>query len=135
MPEAALIRTVRFTASHRYWREEWTEDQNRKAFGAQTAPHEHEFSLQVEIVGEIDPRTGFVVDLVGLDQILEELAEPLRDRLLNDTLAECGAGELPSTENLARWFHLRIAARLPHGQVLRAVSVAESDELRAEYRP
>ena len=68
-----LTRTYRFCASHRYWRDEWSESQNRAAFGDCALPHGHghNYRLRLEIEGEPDAATGMVVDLSALDALVE----------------------------------------------------------------
>ena len=69
MPMIQLTRTVRFSASHRYYRPEWSEERNREVFGACANPHGHghNYLLEVTVEGEPDVETGFSVDLGVLD--------------------------------------------------------------------
>ena len=55
-----LTRRVTFAAAHRYRRPEWTEAQNRAAFGACANPHSHAHTSRcnVSIAGAVDPVTG-----------------------------------------------------------------------------
>ena len=65
----ALERRYRFSASHLYRRPDWSEAENRARFGkcANLPGHGHNYRLYVTVGGEIDPATGFVVDLGALD--------------------------------------------------------------------
>lgn len=130
-----LVRTVRFLASHHYRIPEWSDAQNREAFGATADPHRHEYALEVTVGGDPDPRTGFVVDLGALDAVLEEVVGPLRGRSLNETVPVFREGlELSSTENLAAWIWTVIHDRIPGGAELRQVRVFEDDTLGAACR-
>jgi 6-pyruvoyltetrahydropterin/6-carboxytetrahydropterin synthase len=134
MPRASLSRTVRFPAVHQYRRPEWTETENRRAFGRNVLPHPHEYGVEVTLAGEPDPRTGFLVNLDALDGLLEELIAPLRGSNLSESIAEArDAGMMPSTENLARWFFQRLEPRIPGPARLLKVRVSESDTLSAEF--
>ncbi len=136
MAEAVLIRTVRFTARHRYWRRGWTGEENRRVFGDNVVAHEHSWALTVRVKGEVDPESGFLIDLAELDSLLEELVAPLRGTDLTDSIREAREGELiPSTESLARWFLRRLEGRIPGHARLELVRVAESDELASEVEP
>jgi 6-pyruvoyltetrahydropterin/6-carboxytetrahydropterin synthase len=134
MPECALIRSVRFRAAHHYRRLDWTEARNRRVFGENVESHEHEYVLELTILGEVDAETGFLVDLAALDRAIGEIVEPLRGKDLTRAIAEVREGRmLPSTENLARWFFRQLQARIPGSARLRRIRVAESDGLAAEF--
>ena len=135
----ALERTYRFSASHRYARPEWSDAENLTAFGRCTwAPgHGHNYRLTVWIEGEVDPRTGFVVDLSKLDELVKiQVLDRVDHRHLNEAVAEFApGGAIPSSENLARWIADRIVPNLPSGARLRRLRVAEDDDLAAIWLP
>jgi len=134
MTGTSLIRSLRFPASHHYWRSDWSEDENRRKFGANVEPHEHEYTLEVTLYGKVDPFTGFLTDLGALDRALEDVVGPLRGRSLVDTIPEVRSGALlPSTENLARWFFERLDGAIPPPARLGRVRVWESPTLGAGY--
>ena len=135
MAEASLMRTVRFSAGHHYRRDDWSEAENARAFGASVHPHGHNWALTVTVRGAIDPEPGFVVDLGALDELLRsEVVERFDQRDLNLEVAPVREGAMqPSTEALARWFFERLAPRIPGSATLVRVRLAESDELAAEY--
>ena len=140
MRGASLTRRVRFTATHRYWRPEWDDARNRATFGAcaATEPHQHEYTCDVTVGGEIDPLTGMVFDLSVLDATLaEQVVRPLHGRSLNDALPEFHPGGLiPTCEELARQLAARIARALAArsaGASVVTVRVAEDDTLSATW--
>jgi 6-pyruvoyltetrahydropterin/6-carboxytetrahydropterin synthase len=134
MPESSLIRSIRFRAAHHYRRPDWTEAQNRRAFGDNVESHEHEYVLELAVRGAVDPDTGFLVDLAALDQAIDEVVAPLRGRDLTEAIAEArGGAMLPSTENLARWLFRQLEGRIPGGARLYRVRLAESETLAAEF--
>lgn len=134
MTEASLVRSVRFSAGHRYWRDDWSDEENRRVFGPASNPHGHNYLLEVTVRGPIDPDTGFVVDLGALDGLLAQIVDPLDSQDLNQAIPEVRKGEMvPTTENLARWFWHQIEPRVPDGGRLVKVRVAESESLAAEY--
>jgi 6-pyruvoyltetrahydropterin/6-carboxytetrahydropterin synthase len=95
-------RKFSFSAAHRYWREEWSAEENGRAFGALTVPHGHNYVLEVTVHGEVDPRTGMVMDLGELKRVVGELVVARFDHadLNRDPLF--AAGTIPTTENLVR---------------------------------
>ena len=129
----SLTRTVRFPATHRMFRSDWSEQQNRAAFGPLAEYHGHDYECGVTVSGALDPATGMIVDLPVLDAILKEaVVGPCSNQPLN-TLPEFASGRpLPTCEALASILYTRIAARLPSGVRLMRVKVAEDPTLNAE---
>ena len=75
MPEkVAVYRREHFNAAHRLYNSEWTTEKNTDTFGKCSLPnyHGHNYELEVKVVGEIDPETGFVIDLKKLSDIVKE---------------------------------------------------------------
>lgn len=114
-------------------RSDWSESQNRAAFGPLAEYHGHEYECSVTVTGTPDPATGMIADLPRLDAILnEEVVERCSGQPLN-TLPEFASGRpLPTCEALASILYARIAARLPSGVRLLRVKVAEDPTLYAE---
>jgi 6-pyruvoyltetrahydropterin/6-carboxytetrahydropterin synthase len=117
-----LTRRVRFSAAHRYHRPEWSEERNRDTFGPCANPHGHghDYLLEVTVEGEVDPLTGFAVDLGLLDRVLREVLEPLDHQHLNHVVPEFApGGAIPTTENILLLLWPRIAPRLAPARLLR----------------
>jgi 6-pyruvoyltetrahydropterin/6-carboxytetrahydropterin synthase len=137
MPKAALTRRVAFAAAHRYRRPEWSDEQNEAVFGPCARPHYHghSYTCDVTVEGSIDPTTGFAVDLGKLDVILtEEVRNRFDHRNINVEVPEFADGVMvPTGENLARFIFDKVAARLPEGNRVTSVTVAEDATLSATY--
>lgn len=81
-----VSRKAHFNAAHRLFRPDWDEDTNNRVFGKCNNPHfhGHNYELIVSISGEIDPDTGFVMDLKVLkDLIKSEVEDALDHKNLN----------------------------------------------------
>ncbi len=132
----SLTRVVRFRAEHRYWRPDWSPEQNEAAFGsaAQAPGHAHEYRCAVTVGGPVSRETGMIMDLGLLDRILEdEVVRPLDGRHVNRDVAYFSyGGTVPTCEELAAYLYARIAARLPAGVRLERVRVEEDPTLYAE---
>jgi 6-pyruvoyltetrahydropterin/6-carboxytetrahydropterin synthase len=132
-----LERRYRFSASHLYRRPEWSESENRSRFGkcANLPGHGHNYRLYVTVGGEIDPETGFVIDLGALDALVQELVvERLDHQHLNAACPEFAEGRaIPSSENVVRWIHGQLADRLPPGSHLAKLRLEEDEDLAAEW--
>lgn len=137
MPAALLTREVRFSSAHRYHRPEWSAERNRETFGACANPHGHGhlYRLEVTVGGDVDPETGFAVDLAVLDEILRrEVVDPLDHQHINHAVPEFAEGQrIPSTENLLIWLWPRIERSLPRNARLARMRLSEDEGLYAEY--
>lgn len=136
MSRASLTRAVEFSAGHHYHRPEWSDEENREAFGELAEPpgHGHNYRVEVRVEGEIHPETGMVVDLADLDAVLRRRVEdPFHHAFLNDLPDFAGETAIPTTENIARVVWRRVAPELPDGCRLTRVRVREERDLWAEY--
>ena len=98
-----LTRKCEFSASHYYHNPQWNDEENRRVFGkcANLNGHGHNYTLEVTVKGEIDPVTGFVVDLKELKDILNrEVVDAMDHRHLNKEVPEF-ASTIPTSENIA----------------------------------
>lgn len=138
MPSAELTRRVRFAAAHRYRRPDWDDAKNEATFGlcARPAYHGHTYTCDVTVAGDIDPVTGFAVDLAKLDAILRrEVVERFDHRNINLEVPDFVDGALvPTGENLARFIFDRVQAAIDGSARVKEVRVAEDDTLSASYR-
>lgn len=134
-----LERRFRFSASHLYRRPEWSEEENRRRFGkcANLPGHGHNYRLFVTVTGEVDPATGFLVDLGALDDLVRErVVEVLDHQHLNAALPEFAAGgAIPSSESLLVWVAGRLDGRFPEGVSLAKLRLEEDEDLAAEWTP
>jgi 6-pyruvoyltetrahydropterin/6-carboxytetrahydropterin synthase len=137
MPAASLTRRVRFAAAHRYRRPEWSDARNAETFGpcAHPAFHGHSYVCDVTVRGDIDPETGFAIDLGTLDRILAaEIITRFDHRNINVDIPEFAEGKLvPTGENLAHYIYERVQTRLGSAGTVVRVRVAEDDTLAATY--
>lgn len=72
-----VSRKAHFNAAHRLFRKEWTEVQNEAVFGKCNNPnfHGHNYDLIVNVTGEVNPETGYVIDMKILKDIIYEEVE------------------------------------------------------------
>lgn len=103
----AVIRREHFNAAHRLYNPGWSDAQNADAFGKCSLPHYHghNYELEVKVVGEVDPATGYVIDLKKLSDLVNELVlERFDHRNLNVDTEEFRALN-PTAENIAIVIH------------------------------
>ena len=97
-----LTRKAEFSASHYYWNEAWSAEENARVFGkcANRNGHGHNYTLEVTVAGEVDPVTGFVVDLKQLKDVMErEVVAAYDHRHLNLEVPEFKAVESDDGEH------------------------------------
>jgi 6-pyruvoyltetrahydropterin/6-carboxytetrahydropterin synthase len=131
----SLTRRVRFTATHRYWRSDWSDERNEQLFGAATVPHAHDYACDVTVRGRIDDETGMLIDLGMLDRTLDrEVRARFHGKSISLQLPEFADGKLiPTCENLARFIFERLAASLGGSARLASVIVREDETISAEF--
>ena len=137
MPTCTLTRRVKFAAAHRYRRPEWDDARNESTFGACAWPnyHGHSYTCDVTVAGNIDPTTGFIIDLGTLDAILRrEVIQRFDHRNINVDVPEFADGLLvPSGENLARFILNHVQNAIQSDARIVSVRIAEDDTLCATY--
>ena len=112
--KATVSRSAHFNAAHRLYRKDWGDEQNNAVFGKCNNPnfHGHNYELIVGITGEIDPQTGYVIDIKILkDIIVQEVEEPFDHKNLNLDVSEF-ADLNPTAENIAVVIWNRIRRRI-----------------------
>ncbi len=125
-----LTRKAEFSDSHYYHNPAFSEEENRRIFGKCNNPngHGHNYTLEVTVKGEVDPRSGFVVDLKQLKEILHrEVLDAMDHRFLNKEVPEFFT-KIPTTENLAIAIWHRLTPKLKAAQLHR-VRVYETPNL------
>jgi len=95
-------RKFAFSAAHRYWRDEWTAEENNRVFGQLTVVHGHNYVLEVTVRGPIDTRTGMVMDLGELKRVVGDAVIARFDHADLNRDAVFASGTIPTTENLVR---------------------------------
>lgn len=129
-----LTRKAEFSSAHFYYNPAWSEAENERVFGkcANRQGHGHNYTLEVTVAGEVDPVTGFVVDLKQLKDILErEVVSVYDHRHLNLEVPEF-ATAIPTTENIAIAIWRRLEGKIPHARLHR-VRVYEMPDLFADF--
>ena len=73
----SIFRRAHFNAAHRLFNPEWSDEKNWEIFGKCNNPnyHGHNYELEVKVTGEIDPETGYVMNLKELKDIIKKEIE------------------------------------------------------------
>ena len=102
MPTVTVTRRLRFNAAHRVHNPELSDEENARLFGKCNNPnwHGHNYELEVSVSGPVDERTGYVVDLGRLRDVVErEVIDQVDHRNMNVDVPFM-RGINPTTENI-----------------------------------
>ena len=101
--KVSVIRKEHFNAAHRLHNPKWTDDENRLHFGKCNNPryHGHNYNLEVEVKGEVDPDSGYVIDMKYLSDLIQEhVVDPFDHKNLNEEVPYF-AQLNPTAENIS----------------------------------
>jgi 6-pyruvoyltetrahydropterin/6-carboxytetrahydropterin synthase len=131
-----ITRREHFNAAHRLFRTDFSDEKNLQVFGKCSNPnwHGHNYTLYVTVRGEVDPATGFLVNLKDLSALIEtQVLEKLDHRNINLEV-DFMAGKLASTENLAIGIWEQLAAPVAAlGASLHSIRLHETENNFVEY--
>src|SRR5258705_677475 len=126
-----VSRRESFNAAHQLRDPGMSDDENQRVFGKCANLHGHNYVLEVVVAGEVQPATGYVMDLKQLsDVICRRVIQDVDHRNLNTDVPWL-EGCIPTAENLALAFSERISSGLPKG-LLRSVRLWGADKNWAE---
>lgn len=101
--KVAVFRKEHFNAAHRLYHPDWSEDQNKDVFGKCSLPHfhGHNYELEIKVIGEPDPVTGFVMDMKKLSDVVQEKVIRKFDHKNLNLDTEEFKDKNPTAENIA----------------------------------
>lgn len=129
-----IKRKVTFSAAHRLYSDALSDEENKALYGKCSNPnyHGHNFTLEVAVEGEPDPRTGMVINFNTLGEILErEVVSQLDHRNLNLDVKWL-RGVVTTSENLVRAIWDILKDKIPHGQ-LHSITLSETESSSVTY--
>jgi len=131
-----LTRRERFSAAHRLFNPALSDEENERVFGPCSNPkwHGHNYILWVTVRGEVNPDTGYVVDLKKLSQIIREKVIIKLDHKNVNLEVDFMKDIYASTENMAIgiWKQLEPLVR-ELGVELHSVRLQETENNSVEY--
>lgn len=73
----SIFRRAHFNAAHRLYNPKWSNEKNDQVFGLCNNPnfHGHNYELEVKVTGEVDPETGYLIDLKILKDLIHDQVE------------------------------------------------------------
>lgn len=124
-----------FSASHRLYNPNLTEEENNSLFGKcnNANGHGHNYVLEVTICGEVDPKTGYLIDLKLLKQIIIENVISKVDHKNLNLDVDFLTGKIPTAENIAISIWGELENKIPNGK-LYSVKLRETENNFIEYK-
>lgn len=136
-----VTRKAHFNASHRLHNPNKSDEWNQRVFGKCNNPnwHGHNYIIEVTVVGEPDPDTGYVIDLGKLKSIIKEkIIDPCDHKNLNLEVPFLN-DIIPSTENICKAFFYELEDEIKQASdnnpTLYSVRLQETERNSAEYCP
>lgn len=136
MPIAYLTRRERFSAAHRLYRPEFTDEENFRQFGQCSHPnwHGHNYELFVTVKGEINQDLGYVVNLKLVSQVIKDRVISKLDHKNINLDVDFMQGMLATTENLAIAIWKELERPIDEiGAQLHCVKIKETENNFVEY--
>jgi 6-pyruvoyltetrahydropterin/6-carboxytetrahydropterin synthase len=98
----SVIRKAHFNAAHRLYNPSWTDEKNAEVFGLCNNPyfHGHNYELEVKVSGEVDPETGYVIDMKILSDLIKEEIENRFDHKNLNLQVEEFKNLIPTAEHI-----------------------------------
>lgn len=131
-----ITRKESFNAAHKLARKDWSDEQNLAVYGKCANPnwHGHNYDLYVTVKGEINPETGFLVDLKWMKKVINEnVVDKLDHKNLNLDV-DFMKDHLASTENLAiAIWDILMPLIQEGGATLHSIKLYETENNFVEY--
>lgn len=132
--KTTVCRRATFNAAHRLFNPNWDEATNNRVFGLCNNPnyHGHNYTLIVKITGEINPDTGYVIDLKVVNDLIKQLViEPFDHNNLNLDVPDF-KNVNPTAENIARIIYEKFSAHLDKNLEVK-IQLFETENNFVEY--
>lgn len=130
----SVYRKAHFNAAHRLHNPDWDEETNWSVFGKCNNPnyHGHNYDLTVKVTGEVDPQTGYVIDMKVLKDLIKEHVEAAFDHKNLNLDTEEFKQLNPTAENIAIVIWQKLRANLDEKYDL-SVRLYETERNFVEY--
>lgn len=131
-----ITRREHFSAAHRLFSPELTDEGNFEIFGKCSNPnwHGHNYILYVTVKGEADPQTGLVIHLRHVSGLIEEKILKKVDHKNLNIEVDFLSGKIPTSENVAIGIWNELAGEIRKlGGILHCIRLEQSENNIVEY--
>ena len=100
--KVTVSRKAHFNAAHRLYRKDWNDEKNQEIFGKCSNPnfHGHNYELIASVTGQIDPETGYVIDIKTLKDLIKSEIEDAFDHKNLNVEVDAFKDLNPTAENI-----------------------------------
>ncbi len=130
-----VTRRATFSAAHRLYIPDKSDQENELLFGKCSNPnwHGHNYTLEVVVKGKPDPETGFVIDVKTLKEIINEVIIKKVDHKNLNVETDFMKGIIPTSENITIAIWKQLENKMPSGK-LYSVKLFETENNYFEYK-
>ena len=134
MSRTAIIRRATFNSAHRLHNDKWSDEKNELVFGKCNNPnfHGHNYVLEVKVIGEIDPETGFVMDAKILKDIIQSKVTDRYDHKNLNLDVRDFKNVIPTAENIAKFIYDNLRVSIDTSKDLK-IKLYETENNIVEY--
>ena len=132
MKNIYLTKVFYFNAAHQYGHEKWSHEKNWEVFGPDSKVHGHNYTLEVMVSGNVNPETGFIVDLGHLKKIVKTYVLDILDHSQFEKEVDWFKEKQPSSENLVQFIWEQIEPRLKRA-TLHRIRLRETPTIFTDY--
>ena len=124
-----------FSAAHRIYNPNFTDEENQRIFGKCSNPnwHGHNYTLEVVVAGEVNPDTGYVINLKDLKEIIIENVIKKVDHKNLNIETDFMKGIIPTSENITIAIWKQLEDKIPSGKLF-SVKLYETENNYFEYK-
>lgn len=128
-----LSRKMTFSSAHYYYKPEWSEEKNKAVFGlcSHLNGHGHDYTLEVMVKGNLDPKSGIVVNITDINKIMKAFVEKELDGKFLNKENGFFKTHIPTTENLVTYIWNGLESRFKDCE-LHKIRLKENDFLYSE---
>ena len=127
-----LTKVFHFCAAHKYGNKKWSDEKNKEVFGKDVMVHGHNYELHITVKGDLNPDTGFIVDLEYLKKLVQKNVISKLDHTQFEKDIAWFKGKQPSTENLVVFIWDSIEKDL-EGCFLHRIRLIETPTIYTDY--
>ena len=128
-----ITKQYKFCAAHKYWNPDWDYDKNYSVFSDDVKVHGHNYELDITIGGPINEDTGFVVNIMELNDLVEKFVIKELDHSQIEKDINWFEGKQPSTENIVVYIWEQIADKISTPAYLYSIKLRETPTIYTEY--
>ncbi len=132
MGNPQLTKVFHFCAAHQYGHEEWSAEKNQEVFGPDARVHGHNYTLEITVTGDIDPDTGYLVDLEKLKAVVDSRVIHVLDHSQIERDIPWFKGKQPSSEHMVQFIWEQLESELKPVRLVR-VRLQETPTIYTDY--